>query len=36
MKSKILEEVILGADAGVFGLLGAAFGYVILNWNKIK
>lgn len=27
-----LEEIIMGADGGCFGLLGAAFGFVILNW----
>ena len=31
-----LENVILGADGGCFGLLGASFGFIILNWLKIN
>ena len=34
--SKPLEEVFLGADAGIFGLLGAGLGYIIFNWFRIK
>lgn len=34
--SKSLEEVFMGADAGIFGLLGAGLGYIIYNWFRIK
>lgn len=34
--AKPLEEVIMGPDAGIFGLLGAGLGYIIFNWFRIK
>ena len=34
--STALEEVFMGADAGIFGLLGAGLGYIIFNWLKLK
>lgn len=30
------EEVFMGADAGIFGLLGAGLGYIIYNWLRIR
>ena len=34
--SEPLEEIFMGADAGIFGLLGAGLGYIIFNWHRIK
>lgn len=31
-----LEEVVMGSDGGAFGLFGAAFGYTLLNWGRIR
>jgi membrane associated rhomboid family serine protease len=30
-----LDTILFGADGGIFGLLGAALGYIIFNWRRI-
>ncbi len=30
-----LEDVIMGPTGGIFGILGAGLGYIILNWQRI-